>query len=116
MGTYTGPITQDEFGSNEAPHYGTYRVFKITMRVTKGTMDLSSSDFRWEGPGGRVFEESEGNSFSSGYDSDAELDVSGAAEGQLVEGEIIFDVPPGAGKLEVVNYDNSVLGGWTVAQ
>ena len=115
VGTYTAAIRQDEFGSNEAPHEGTYRVFKVTMHVVKGTVDdVNSSSFRWEGVGGRVFDESEGNSYESGFDSDNELSSDGGAAGQTVSGEIIFDVPAGAGKLELTNFDSSVIGGWTV--
>jgi hypothetical protein len=117
VGTYAAAIKQDEFGSNEAPHEGTYRVFKVTMHVIKGSIDdVSSNSFRWETAGGRVFDESEGNSYESGWDSDSELNTDGAAAGQTVEGEIIFDVPAGAGKLEITDYDNTVIGGWTASR
>lgn len=116
IGTYTAAIRQDEFGSNEAPHEGTYRVFKVKLEVVSGTIDdIDSGSFRWESSTGRVFDESEGNSYESGFDSDEELDASGgAAVGQSVEGDLIFDVPAGAGKLELTNFDNTIIGGWTV--
>lgn len=115
VGTYTAPITQDEFNSNEPPHYGTYRVFKVTMHVIKGSVDdVDTSSFRWESANHQVYDGSEGNSYESGFNSDDELSWNGAAQGQIVTGELIFDIPPGSGKLELVNYDSSIIGGWTV--
>lgn len=117
VGTYSAPISQDEFGSNLRPHEGSYRVFKVTMAVSDGTIDdVDSASFRWESSTGRVFDEGEGNSYESGFNSDDELNPSGgAAAGQTFVGDVIFDVPPGAGKLELVNFDNAIIGGWTVA-
>lgn len=103
-----GPLAQK-------PAKGVYEVANIHVAVQAGTLEYNTLDFKFLASDGNAYTHVDGNAATAGFDPSYGSGTLTA--GQARGGNVVFDVPPGGGTLQMTGgglFGDGIVAQWKV--
>ena len=92
------------------PANGVFEVAHITIAVTAGSYDYNVLYFKWVSAAGNTYDFTQGKADEAQFDP--ALSSGTLSAGQRGGGNVVFDVPAGAGTVQLTDPLDAVIGEW----